>query len=297
MYKFLFNIVALIILAGAGYHLLDKYVFLCDIPVQYSIGKFDERFGISQEKFIKTLQEAEQVWEKSADKDIFEYIPDADFKVNLAFDERQQKTLAANRSEENIEATQANYDLLHSQYEIEKERYEMNLRNYDTAKSSYNARVERYNQKVASANARGGATAQEYKELQQDKQDIQHEANELESKRESLNQEVQELNSLGNRINELAAHLNIKVDIHNEVFGGAREFDQADYTGRDINVYQFDAIPDLRLVLAHELGHSLGMDHVENPKSIMHYLMDKQDLNNPTPTIEDIVELRRVCSL
>jgi hypothetical protein len=297
MFKVASNLLLTALLVGGVYYIAERYYFLCDIPVQYALGNFDQRFGITQDKFLSSLRESEEIWEEAANQNLFDYNPSANFKINLNYDERQEGTLAAHRSEQNIEATRANYDILFSQYTSQKERYDHDMREYEAAKGRYTTRVEAYNQRVADINAKGGATPEEARELQEEKGDLQGEASRLESQRLDLNKRAGQLNDLGNQINDLAGQLNIKVDIHNESFGEAREFDQADYTGKDINVYQFDNPDDLRLVLAHEFGHALGIDHVENPKSIMYYLMEKQNVSHPSPSIEDIVALKKVCSL
>ena len=51
------------------------------------------------------------------------------------------------------------------------------------------------------------------------------------------------------------------------------------------------------LALTHELGHALGMDHVENPKSIMYYITGANTETSPAPTAEDLVELNRACKM
>jgi len=50
------------------------------------------------------------------------------------------------------------------------------------------------------------------------------------------------------------------------------------------------------LALAHELGHTLGIGHVDNPQSVMYYLMGEQDLKNPHLTKEDLDALKNVCA-
>ena len=76
-----------------------------------------------------------------------------------------------------------------------------------------------------------------------------------------------------------------------------RQFDQGDYDWTRINVYQFNGFDDLRLILAHEMGHALEIGHLENSKSNMYYLMDEQNLNADTVTQDDFQALQGACGL
>ena len=87
-----------------------------------------------------------------------------------------------------------------------------------------------------------------------------------------LNKETSQLNALLKERNLKAVEYNKIARSYNKKYGHGLEFNQAEYTDKEINVYQFGNRKDLILALTHELGHALGMDHVENPKSIMHFL-------------------------
>ena len=90
---------------------------------------------------------------------------------------------------------------------------------------------------------------------------------------------------------------NSKLNAYQSRYGEAREFDQGEYNGSQINIYQFRDLPELRLVLAHELGHALGMNHTENSASIMYYLMQDQDMDAPALSPEDQAVFSRICGV
>ena len=46
----------------------------CRSPIEYSLGEFDTRFGISQKDFLDALVQAEKIWEVGIDKDLFKPI-------------------------------------------------------------------------------------------------------------------------------------------------------------------------------------------------------------------------------
>jgi|SRR3989344_479151 len=285
---------SIIILALAGFFYYQR-MSVCKNPLAYDLGVFDNRFRISREKLINTIKEAENVWEKETKYDFFVYKPGARFKVNLLFDQRQSKTIAADQSEEYIGESRSSYDILFAKYESTIRIYENNLRVYNLVAEQFEQNLNYYNAKIAEINSRGGAKPEEFKELEAEKINLQKEKSDMDKTRQALNSDANKLNLFGNQVNELARKLNIEVDVHNQRFGEAREFDQGEYQGNQINIYQFEGISHLRLVLAHELGHALGLDHIENPKSIMYYLMEKQDLNNPSLTEEDKEALLKRC--
>jgi len=138
---------------------------------------------------------------------------------------------------------------------------------------------------------------QVYEQLENDKSILEKEAEELEQKRLNLNSIATEINSAAQENNQLVDTYNIDVLTYNNKFGVRREFDQGDYRGVEINVYQFDTLNDLRLTMAHEFGHALGLEHVENSSSVMYYLMDEQNLLDPRLTEEDVGALKLKCDL
>ena len=114
-----------------------------------------------------------------------------------------------------------------------------------------------------------------------------------------LNSKVDGINALASALNDLAKNLNISVDNFNSIGGSlGGEFEEGTYTadqdGRRIDIYQFENKTKLVRVLAHELGHALGLDHNDDSKAIMYRLNSGQ---NEKPTQTDIKELRALCGI
>ncbi|MDO8496090.1 MAG: matrixin family metalloprotease [bacterium] len=281
----------------AGFFIYKKELAPCVKPVFYSIGTIDSRFGITKEKFLSTTKEAEAIWEDDANQNLFDYKDDARFKINLIFDDRQEQTLEANYSKEEIESYRAQYDSMAADYKSLANSYERDLALYNSNVAIFEKRLADYNDWVSEINSRGGATPKERQKLEEERKELESEKNILDSQRLALNDRASRLNFLGDSVNSLGRKLNITVDIHNQRFGDGREFEQGQTIGKkEINIYQFDTIGDLRLVLAHELGHAIGLEHVENPKSLMYYLMDQQNPQNPVLSSEDLSALNDRCN-
>ena len=116
---------------------------------------------------------------------------------------------------------------------------------------------------------------------------------------DSLNSLVDTVNSTGAILNKLVATLNLHTATYNTVGASTgKEFNEGEYLsnvgGTSINIYQFNDTNQLVRVLAHELGHTLGIDHLSNPKAIMYYLNEG---GNEKLTADDLVALKKMCNV
>ncbi len=88
--------------------------------------------------------------------------------------------------------------------------------------------------------------------------------------------------------------LNAVVAQYNQTAG--RTFEEGQYVrdsaGERINIFEFVGNTQLERVLAHEFGHALGLDHNEDPKSIM---FAQNESGNLVPTASDLASLRSLC--
>ncbi len=264
-----------------------------EYPVGYSLGTFDGRFGISEQDFLRVAEEAKAVWEKPAGRPLFRFDRGASFKVNLVYDERQQRTLEARKAKAAIDSRGRSYDALVWQHTRRTERLAEAQRRYDEAAAALRKRFDGHNAKAAYWNERGGAPAKEFGELQQELKALEREQGSLERLRTDLNDDVAAVNELVVQINELAEANNLDVTYFNGTFVDSREFEQGVFTGGDITIYQYSSVGDLRIALVHEFGHALGFGHVDDPAAIMHYKFAKQDMSKPVLTRADIDLVRR----
>ena len=268
----------------------------CSAPLLYSIGQFDQRFGISESEFLSDLATAESVWEKPLGKELFRYSPDAPFQVNLIFDERQQRTMDAKKLEASrgeTESTQENLSETQSKLVAE---YDALLNSYKKDLSALERRLEKYNEEVEHWNKRGGAPPEEYEKLQDEAEDLEKREKDLKKKEETVNALAEKINSFSKKQVAVVEEFNSQVKEFANRYGEHSEFDEGLYKGTAIDIYQFEDRGQLRVVLAHELGHAFGLGHVENPASIMYHLMQAQVADPVTLTPEDLAAATEVCS-
>ena len=59
------------------------YFSECDKPFTYKIGSVDPKFGVSEDEFLNYTKQAEDVWEKSEIKNLYEFDKASDFNIIL----------------------------------------------------------------------------------------------------------------------------------------------------------------------------------------------------------------------
>lgn len=267
----------------------------CKVPVHYYIGDVDPRFGTSKEEIRRIAQNAEALWENRMSAELFVYDASGTLPINLIFDERQENADQEAEIREDLEAKEGMSETVAQQYEKLIKEFRILKKEYESEVIAYETALKSYNTKVSEWNAKGGAPEPVLEDLREEEQGLKTEQRSLESRAKELNGLVVELNRIGARGNSLITDYNEIVSEYNNRFSEVREFAQGDYTGDAINIYQFDAADDLTIVLAHEMGHALSLDHVQNETSIMYYHMGAQDVIHGV-TLEDREEYERVCA-
>ncbi len=259
-----------------------------EFPVNYSLGQFDERFGISRERFLQIAEEAKKVWEDAAGRGLFELHQGGTLKVNLIFDWRQERLLEAKKAKASIDENGRSFDQLQADYNERARILDQYRRLYEESAQTYRIHLDGYNTRVARWNENKDHTDSEYNALQSARKEIEEEQNSLEKKRIELNTRGDEFNKLGERMNELAGKHNVDVENFNGTYVQSREFEKGLFDGKAINIYEFEKEDDLRLALVHEFGHAIGLGHLDNPKAIMYRKLAVQDMSTLRLTSDDL---------
>lgn len=267
----------------------------CEEPIKYSLGQIDSQFNLSSKEFKSLISEAEVFWEDSAKRNLFEYDAAVSFRISLIFDERQMQTFDSEKLESALKKLETEHNDLIKQFGSLQNAYRKKLADYNAQLSLYEKRLKKYNKDVKYWNDRGGAPADEYADLEKEKKKLKELANSLEQQRLEVNSLAVKTNQVIKKENQVVEKYNTDVATYKSKYGESREFEKGVFDGEGINIYQYKEKDDLRLTLIHELGHALGLNHLENPRSIMYYLMGEQEMENPVLTPEDLQELNEVC--
>lgn len=271
----------------------------CSRPIHYSIGTFDTRFGLSQADFLKDITFAEAVWEKPMAKEFFMYDPKGKLKINLIYDYRQKATEQLSNIGLSVENSRASYDALTAKYDTLKREIEAKESAYKALVADIERQSAAYNAEVSAWNRKKGAPADAYQRLTAEVAALKSDVAKAKAMEAELQDMVSDANALVDAINQVAGSINANASEYNKI-GEARgeEFTEGLYTsdasGKRIDIYEFTNESKLTRVLAHELGHALRLDHVEDPKAIMYRL--NQGTNNSL-TAADIAALKKQCRM
>ncbi len=269
----------------------------CSKPVKYSVGEVDPRFGLTKEQVLGLSYQAEKVWEDPTGKNLFEYNSEAELKINLVFDERQVQSNRAENIETNLENLESAHEITSKEYESLISSYNQKIKSYENKADEYREKLAGYNKDVQYWNNNGGAPKEEYDKLEKEKNDLEELYASLEKIRKEINILASKTNKAAVKENEIVGKYNSNLETYNSEFGNSKEFEKGLFDGQAINIYEFKETADLKMTIIHEMGHTLGVGHLNDPKSIMYYLMGEQDLNTQELTNEDISAIKNICEI
>lgn len=298
-------IVGILIVAGGAYFFIyaknqNFFQKPCTQPITYSLGSFDPKFGISQDKFLADINQAVNIWDAPINKTLFQYSATGKLKINLVYDARQAATDKLKSLGFSIDDTEASYNALKARYDSLSADYNAKKQSLAVAVAAYEKQRQAYEQTVTYWNNQGGAPRNVVDQLNQQRDQLNTQAAYITTEQNQLNSEVDSINALASELNRIGTELNKDVSAYNTVGqsqGG--EFEEglytADSSGQRIDIFEFNDQNQLIRVLAHELGHALGLGHINtNPQAIMYYLNQGK---NEKVTADDIFALKQLCGL
>ncbi|WDZ51213.1 matrixin family metalloprotease [Acinetobacter vivianii] len=255
-------------------------------PLHYRIADLDPRLNITQQQMIELSQQAAAIWAKDTGQNYFVYDPEASFVIHLVFDQRQVRSMKRSENLNQLEQEQQhwldqNQQLQHLKQSVARSETQLELQKIDYQNNQQKYQQAVQNLKAATKNQRQIAR------LEQQQHTLQQQSVDLEAKIAEHNQLVQQFNRQTEQSKKLHQQLTESVAAFNQTFK-PQILHKGQFHGQQIFIYEFSSMDDLRLTLAHEFGHALGLKHTQDPKSLMYPRIKEQNAKDFQLTDTDL---------
>ena len=263
--------------------LSDRITHPFDTRLRYCIAEVDPRFKLSPEQVQSISQQAAQIWKEGTGQDYFVYDPNAQLEIHLIYDQRQSDSEQSREHLSQLESNQQTWVDKKKRLDQVEQDLLWSKQLLDQKKQQLDQQIQQFNQEQQFAQQNPDQFRQRKETLQQNVQSLQQEISQYNQKIAQLNGQIGELNALDQQLDASVQQYKQRFQPH--------MFHKGLFNGKQILIYEFESEADLRLTLAHELGHALGLAHNDDPKALMYPIMKDQDLLHfqLTPTDRELL--------
>ena len=261
----------------------DRITHPFDTRLRYRIAEVDPRFKLSPEQVQSISQQAAQIWKEGTGQDYFVYDPNAQLEIHLIYDQRQSDSEQSREHLSQLESNQQTWVDKKKRLDQVEQDLLWSKQLLDQKKQQLDQQIQQFNQEQKFAQQNPDQFRQRKETLQQNVQILQQEISQYNQKIAQLNGQIGELNALDQQLDASVQQYKQRFQPH--------MFHKGLFNGKQILIYEFESEADLRLTLAHELGHALGLAHNDDPKALMYPIMKDQDLLHfqLTPTDRELL--------
>lgn len=246
------------------------------LPIRWRIGEIDPRFGLSEAQVRNAVERAAALWEAVAERELIVYDPSQGIPVNLVYDQRQERRLERRRAKAELDALSARLKTAKERVRSADAETEEAYARLRQAEAALNAATRRHNQRVREWNFRGGAPPEVVQEIEADREKLERMAESIRNDKEAVRALEDRANRLTQAYNALVEEYNALVVEYNRRFGEGWQEEAGRYESmggnsgfESITVFVVEDEDHLAFILAHELGHALGIGHVEQDSSAL----------------------------
>lgn len=252
----------------------------CGIPIHIALDEVDPRFGFQRATALQALKEAVGLWQAAGEAEMFVWSdhPQA-MAISLEFDQRQHNVNQQRSLKGGIDRDRSQLRFHEVTLKQWSERIEAARRDHDRHSEAFERRARTQQAEVAAWNNANPQARTELRRQALERESLAVRVMQAAVQRglAELNADIAAYNRRAREQQQQAEQYRGRVAQYN-TFSSPQPIESGRYSydreaGRRIAVFRAGDYNDLVWIFAHELGHALGLDHLNQPGAVMNELL------------------------